>query len=416
MKNIATTAILFGFLSFCIAQENPSTFNQYPYSQVFDMAKKSGKQVLLFFQMDGCGACIRMEKTVFTDSTVANLLNKDFLCLNINAKKGEGIEIGRKYQVISFPTMVICDAEKIVLAKNIGSLSSPGFINFCNNALTNNTSLPGIKEKYVKGNREPEFLRNYCYGLYAANEADSLIINEYMATQRPDELTKEENIRFIYTFTIANLKSNFDIYLPAFQFLCKNTDLFYPYYDTTQVNGRIVWVNSQVFNNSLLKKDYEKAYSSLQILSKYFSDKFFRVYDVNGVNKSIITYSENDNLINGILFQNLTGDKIEYNIRVRDFLLINNNDPDAYNSLVWSFTLYVDNMQTLSDAEKWIEQAIAINNNYAYNDTYAWLLFKEKKYKPALEIAERAIVLAKTNKEDYSGTTQLIEKIKAVTQ
>ena len=146
----------------------------------------------LFFQINGCGACIRMEKTVFTDSTVANLLNKNFLYLNINAKKGEGIETGRKYQVISFPTMVICDAENNVLAKNIGSLSSSGFINFCNNALTNNTSLPGMKEKYVQGSRTPAFLREYCYGLYAGNEADSLIINEYMATQRPDELMKKK--------------------------------------------------------------------------------------------------------------------------------------------------------------------------------------------------------------------------------
>ena len=152
----------------------------------------------------------------------------------------------------------------------------------------------------------------------------------------------------------------------------------------------------------------------MQILSKYISDKFFRVYDVNGVYKSMITYSANDNRINTILFQNLTGDEVEYNLRVKDFLLINANDFDAYNSLAWSFAIYIDNMQKLNEAEKWIEQAITINNNYAYNDTFAWILFKEKKYKQALAIAEKAISLAKTTGEDYSGTTQLIEKIKAI--
>jgi tetratricopeptide (TPR) repeat protein len=82
--------------------------------------------------------------------------------------------------------------------------------------------------------------------------------------------------------------------------------------------------------------------------------------------------------------------------------------------MAWTFVQNITDKQKLNDAEKWIEQAIAINNNYAYNDTYAWLLFKEGKYKQAIEIAEKAISLANAEDEDYCGTTQLIEKIKTV--
>ena len=85
------------------------------------------------------------------------------------------------------------------------------------------------------------------------------------------------------------------------------------------------------------------------------------------------------------------------------------NDPEALNELVWAFVQNIAEEQKLKDAEEWIEMAIAINDSYAYNDTFAWLLFKEGEYKQALEVAKKAIHLAKTNNEDYHGTVQLIQ-------
>jgi len=82
-------------LSFCIYTQSYGQGNQFDiqnnsYEQIFEYAKKENKHVLLFFHIDGCGGCIKMEKHVFSDSLVFEFLYKDFIFCNINAKKGGG--------------------------------------------------------------------------------------------------------------------------------------------------------------------------------------------------------------------------------------------------------------------------------------------------------------------------------------
>jgi len=406
-------------LSFCIYTQSYGQGNQFDiqnnsYEQIFEYAKKENKHVLLFFHIDGCGGCIKMEKHVFSDSLVFEFLNKDFIFCNINAKKGEGIGINKIYRTQSYPTIIICDTSGEVVGKNIGFLSVDEFLRFCNRSINRNTSLPGMREIYHQGNRSADFLIEYCYQQNGANEVDSIAVNEYLATQKPMNLRTKDNIQFIYTFAITNTKSNIDIASPAFELLKTAPELFYNNYDTTQVNGRIVWIAAQNFQYAIKEKDFQKMQNCLTILSDHISENYYRVNDVNGVYKSIIFYTQNDHLGNSIIYQSLIGNEVKYNELLKSFEDKNSNDPEVLNSMAWTFVQNISDKQKIKDAEKWIKQAISINNNYAYNDTYAWLLFKEGNYKQALEIAELAISLAKIGDEDYSATTQLIEKIKTV--
>lgn len=412
MKSIALFTLLFALFRLTYAQESIIVLNVQPYSQSFELAKKEKKNILIYIHIDGCGACIQMEKKVFADPTVSAYLDSNFVFCNINAKKGEGIDVNKIYKVRSFPTCIITDSSGTILGKKNGFLSKTDFLYFCNKSVSKTTSLAGMRAIYSDGNRSTDFLYDYCYLLYGANEIDSIPINEYLATQKPEYLLSRENIQFIYTFAVTNTNANLDISSLAFNLLNSKQELFYQYYDTIQVRGRIVWVASQNFQNAIKGRNFHKMQECLIILSEYISENYYSVNDVNGVNKSIILYSKNDHLANNILFQSLLGDEIKYSELIKKFEEENSNNPDALNGMAWTFVQNITNKQKLADAEKWIEKAIAMNNNYAFNDTYAWLLFKEEKYKLALEIAEKAVSLAKDENEDFSETTRLIEKIK----
>lgn len=93
-------------------------------------------------------------------------------------------------------------------------------------------------------------------------------------------------------------------------------------------------------------------------------------------------------------------------------------DTAVFEYLNKHYLCYKINVDSFNDfkkwkqAEKWSIRSIELEENYSNIDTYANILFKLGNSKKALEIAEKAIWLAKANNEDFSATTQLIEKIK----
>lgn len=84
---------------------------------------------------------------------------------------------------------------------------------------------------------------------------------------------------------------------------------------------------------------------------------------------------------------------------------------DDLNSLAWDVYLNDSDPAKLKEALRWIKQSLALNTNYHNTDTYAALLFKTGDYTQALKKAREAIEIAKKNDEDYTSTTELIQKI-----
>jgi hypothetical protein len=63
MKHKLTTLLLLIFCCKIYANDTTIIFRKIKYSDVFEIAKKENKGVMLYFHFDGCGACIEMERT-----------------------------------------------------------------------------------------------------------------------------------------------------------------------------------------------------------------------------------------------------------------------------------------------------------------------------------------------------------------
>lgn len=127
MKNLLIIFVLFLGYYPALASDTTILFQQVNHAHLFELAKKEQKGVMLYFHFDGCGACVKMEKTTFRDPNVVEYYNNNFINVEINTRKGEGIEINKTYNVEMHPTFLFFDHSGNETHKMVGVFSSEVF-------------------------------------------------------------------------------------------------------------------------------------------------------------------------------------------------------------------------------------------------------------------------------------------------
>jgi len=86
-----------------------------------------------------------------------------------------------------------------------------------------------------------------------------------------------------------------------------------------------------------------------------------------------------------------------------------------FNDAAWMIYEQSNDKAALLKAEEWMKKVVATGSNeYAYQDTYAALLYKLGKKADAKAAAVKAIEMAKEkgmNEGDYKATSELLIKI-----
>ena len=108
------------------------------------VAAEEGKLVFADFYTRWCGPCLHMAEEVFPLSFVGDFYNEHFVCVKIDAERGEGVELAERYGVRSLATG--------------------------ENALRPETRSGYLLEGFAAGRSDREFLENYIR--YAASVCD----------------------------------------------------------------------------------------------------------------------------------------------------------------------------------------------------------------------------------------------------
>lgn len=109
--------------------------------------------------------CLNMALTVFPLPEVGEVYNKNFVCLKIDAEKGQGRELARKYGVQSYPSYIFVNPKtQELLHRSGGNKPAASFIADAQGALNPKLSSLYLAEKYKSGKYDADFLMDYIRG------------------------------------------------------------------------------------------------------------------------------------------------------------------------------------------------------------------------------------------------------------
>ncbi|MDX5346331.1 MAG: thioredoxin domain-containing protein [Hymenobacteraceae bacterium] len=389
-----TTALMAGALLMAgasFAQNRAIKFETGTFSEVLAKAKKENKPIFMDAYTTWCGPCIWMDKNIFTNDTVADFYNQNFIAYKSDMEKGEGVELAKRYQVQAYPSLLYIDGDGNILHRSIGARQAAGLVSLGKDALNPEVRWSTYQKRYNAGERNPEFMAKYLTmkGEIALDISNEL--EEYFATQKDQELALRRNWKLIYYFASSS-ESAF------FQRFVKNRSSFVSIFTPDSVDQVILGVYERDLQAALYQENAEKQKQLKTDLEK------LKVKDGNRV----IWYAETKAF-------DKSGDLKNYCLtacKLVDSYYI--NDPAMLNKFAWRFYEKINDKAMLQKAEGWARRAAEIKPEYAVLDTHAAVLYKLGKKKDAKLAAEKAIATGKQSGEDVKETEALLKKINSL--
>ncbi|TRX60184.1 DUF255 domain-containing protein [Fulvivirga sp. M361] len=202
-----------------------------------DILKKSRVENKLIF-FDGyttwCGPCKTMAKDVFTNDTIADFFNENFINVKFDMEKGEGIDLKKHYKVAAYPTYIYIDGNGNEIHRTVGSTSVEQFAKYGEDALSEDRTLSYLKKQYESGNREAALVTAYLSALkvaYNRKEVSNVAV-EFLDGLKGKQLLTEGNWLIIKDY-LSDAESK------SFAYLVNNRKKFYQLYDKKEVDDKI---------------------------------------------------------------------------------------------------------------------------------------------------------------------------------
>ena len=148
-------------------------FRDLTFRQALEQAQKEGKLVFMDCYTSWCGPCKNMLNNVFTLAEAGVFMNEEFVCVKFDMEKGEGIELGKRFEVRAFPTFFILRPDGTVQHKLVGGSQWERFRMRVERGLNEKTSL-----LYLEGRNQAGKLSTKEYAAYVNALRDASHDNE----------------------------------------------------------------------------------------------------------------------------------------------------------------------------------------------------------------------------------------------
>ncbi len=371
-----------------LGQNRSINFEHGTWSEVLSKAKKENKLIMMDAFTTWCGPCKWMAKNVFTNDTVADYYNTNYVNAKIDMEKGEGIDLAKKYGVQAYPTFLFIDGDGNLVHRVCGSDQPKDFIQTGKDALTPEKTLAYAEKKFNATPSDPDVATAYFKAMSAACASVGDKVDKYFVGVKESEYSSELNWKILNEH-VSNSKS------PAFIYLLKHQDEFTKKYGSDPVSKKIERVYEQSFRTIAGSKDKV----AFDVLKKEVSQNMAGDVD------NIIWKGE-------LLFHSANKDWAAYASVASQYVdKYGLNDPSMLNQYAWTFYEHVTEAAMLEKAARWAKRSVELDDKYYNNDTYAAVLFKLGKKADAKKAAEHAIELGKKDGTDVKETEDLLKKI-----
>lgn len=162
MKKVLLLGVLCGSLLTLSAQDYGIRFFEGSWKEALQQAQQEKKMVFVDFFTEWCGPCLNMATKVFVLPQVGEMYNRNFINLKVDAEKGEGAELARRYEVTSYPTYLFLDPVSGEIIHRSGSNKpAEDFLYDAWSAITPQRGSVFMEKSYAAGGYDAEFLKGY---------------------------------------------------------------------------------------------------------------------------------------------------------------------------------------------------------------------------------------------------------------
>ena len=194
--------IAFLWISLVSFAQDGVNFERLSFREALDKAKSEQKYVFMDCYTSWCGPCKNMTQNVFPQKKAGDYFNPKFICVKYDMEKGEGPELGKRFEVRAYPTFLVLDAEGRLLHKVIGSYSVDEIIERIEESFDEEKAYGSLKAKYESGNREQVFMVKYLKMLIRYYDPAM----EAVAAELINTLSDKEKVEEAYWFVFSNPK------------------------------------------------------------------------------------------------------------------------------------------------------------------------------------------------------------------
>ncbi|MEM0940510.1 MAG: thioredoxin family protein [Bacteroidota bacterium] len=370
-------------LLFSFSLQAQITFEKSDWSAIIEQAKLFKRPIFVYAYAPWCEPCQEMEAYVFTDLEVGNFYNKKFINVRMNMEQYPGVDLAESYSVGLYPSFLFIDLKGDVFHRGCGAMEASDFLLMAEVAMSEEENLRFYESRYQAEQGSIDFLLNYMALLESVCLDSERFAANYLASLALEELTSKEAWAVLASY-------QWDIYSREFQYLLKHQDVFETAIDPNAVQAKI-------YDTYLAQ--YQEVYASDELHG------FGMRALMHSLNQVSFSGADTLKLMTNLHYAEFTENwpfYAAYAIAYVEMMKV--EDPGELSELSWKFYLFVEDKKQLEMASRWAEKAVKRLPEPSIIDTYASLLFKLGNQKKAIDLATRALELAKglnENTEHY---------------
>ncbi len=197
-------------------------FEHGTWDEVLAKAQKENKPIFMDVYTSWCGPCKKMANEIFPQAEVGNIYNTSYINYKIDAEKGEGIDIAKKYAVSAYPTLIYLNPDGEMLYKQVGTMNVKESVAIAQKVLNDRQKHKPMavwEKEYAANSTNPAFLLNYLTVRSELKMNNTELLEQYFTLTGEDasQVTQKVNM-------ITNNARNLTLDSKAFAYLLQHKD------------------------------------------------------------------------------------------------------------------------------------------------------------------------------------------------
>ncbi|QIY89235.1 thioredoxin family protein [Chryseobacterium gallinarum] len=387
--------LISGISIFCtviVSAQESIQFQELPFKDIIAKAKKEKKLVFIDAYASWCGPCKLMEKNVFTQKSVGEYYNTNFINARFDMEKGEGRDIAAKFGVRSYPTYLFLNGEGELVSRNTGYMEESMFIAMAQDINSPGNKKGSLRDRFASGEKDPEFLINIMK-LNSSSDYDfaKKASERYFENKKKTEELSKEEIGFLLYFLKSTEDSNYAAFTSRkaeiIKYLPEET---YKEFDAQLKLSKIVEQSIDEKNKRINEEYFMK--SAIPLVGQQAA--------TTKLNQTKLAYYEQN-----ANFPEYEKAALEYYKNADAF------EPNELLRAAWVFVDHIKTPASLKKATEWAEKSVMRGETSENTYILAKLYFLTGNKEMAKNYAEMAKNIAVQSNKDSKLAEELLNKI-----